>query len=318
MSYTFTVNQSPTTGAETIFLLKARLKAAGWTVPSSSDGTTYNAAGDQITGFASGAGGMANNSAWFRIQDPGGTREFTFQRGTTNTAWRIKYSASAKFTTGSPGATQTPQSSDQQLILGAGTDASPTFGTLFSTDGGYRAHFMADNSTPYPFYFFCYANGGWPGTTGLPALLFDPVTNADAADTDQAVIYVAVTADTTPFGISHYAGTTSGPKGYLKKGLAGEGFVTIPAAYYQAQVGTLVPANLVSNPHSGKDDEFPVPYMRQQAQANPTGYKGVSRIVHWRATTRSTGSTLSVTVSKDRVVISSCSLPWDGSSDPLL
>ncbi len=62
----------PSTGSAAIFAFKELLVDAGWTVLPSSDGTTYNASGDQITTGSSGAGGMANNSAWFRIESPAG------------------------------------------------------------------------------------------------------------------------------------------------------------------------------------------------------------------------------------------------------
>ncbi len=318
MTWTFTVNQSPATGSEAIFLLKARLKTNGWTVPASSDGTTYNSSGDQITVAGSGAGGMANNSAWFRIQAPDGIRELTFQRGSGgNTSWRMKYSASAKFTGGSPSATQTPQATDQQPIMGAGTDASPTFAGLFGVDASYRLQIGSDNAASFGFYLVCYPNGGWVSTNGLSVILFDPVTNADSLDVDQVVIYTGLASDSGVFGTGHYASSGSGPKGYLKKGMVGEGFVAIPATYYRSS-GDVVPSGIVSNPHSGKDDEFPVPYIRATNQGLPAGWKGLSSMVRWRGTDRSLGSTLSVNGPKDRWVVNKASLPWDGTTDPLL
>ncbi len=136
------VNLLPATGAEAIYDLKEFLKTSlSFVVPESSDGTTYNNAADQITSGGAGANGMANANAWFRIQDPDGEYEWTFQRdASNNTDWRIKYSAADGFTGGSPAATQTPSATDEQLLHGAGTDASPTHSVLFQTDGGYRWH----------------------------------------------------------------------------------------------------------------------------------------------------------------------------------
>ena len=70
MAYTFLTNQTPATAAVAIYNLKTTFKAAGWTVPRSSDGTTYNNSGDQISAGTSGAGGMDNARAWFVIQEP--------------------------------------------------------------------------------------------------------------------------------------------------------------------------------------------------------------------------------------------------------
>ena len=117
----FVLNKTtPATGAVAMYELKELLKLAGWTVLSSSDGTTYNSGGDQITSGASGANGMANNNAWFRIRSPAGAGavSFTFQRGTTNLAWRIVRSRTAGFTTGSPSATVVPSASDGGTMLG--------------------------------------------------------------------------------------------------------------------------------------------------------------------------------------------------------
>lgn len=185
------------TGAAAIFKLKAVLKAAGWTVPSSSDGTTYNSSGDQITVATSGAGGMANNSAWFVIREPGGRREWCFQRGTTNQVWRVKYSALARFTGGSPGATRVPSatdSADANALIGGGTDASPTFGSWFATDSTYRVHITA-NSTPisgcYPFNLITTIS---PGSTVSNACCFqEPMApgSFSAADVDPCVVSVS-------------------------------------------------------------------------------------------------------------------------------
>lgn len=303
-----------------MYLFKTQLIAAGWTVPASSDGTTYNASGDQITSGASGASGLGNNSAWFRIQDPDSLREYTIQRGTTDLVWRVKYSASAKFTTGSPSATQTPQSTDQQLIrgLGGGTDASPTFGQLFSTNATYRFHCMSRDAGNYGAYLLAYPNGGWSSGIGLSVLVFDPVLAAPEEDIDPYVHYTGLALDSAPLGVSHLGSNSTGAQGYMKKGLSGEGFVIIPGNNLEAVGVDTYPHGLVSNPHNSKDDEMPVPYARQAAQAAPTGWKGVSTMINWRGVSRSTGSTVSVNAAKDRIVVNSCSLPWDGSSDPLL
>lgn len=121
MAYVF-YKGTPASFAECMYQLKELLKTAGWTVQSSSDGTTYNASGDQITSGGSGAGGMANTNAWFRIRSPAGASnpEFTVQRGTGNTAWRVKFSQSNAFTGGSPGATQTPSATNERVDFGGG------------------------------------------------------------------------------------------------------------------------------------------------------------------------------------------------------
>ena len=182
---------TPATGAQAMYELKGLLKLAGWSVLSSSDGTTYNAAGDQISNGGAGANGMANNSAWFRIRSPAGAGavSFTFQRGTTNQAWRIKRSRTAGFTGGSPGATQTPSATDEGIMTGGGTDAAPTYVNLQTTDGTYRWNAGADNAAPYGWWAGSFLVGG-----GVPLtfLCHDPLTGTEATDADQAVFWMAI------------------------------------------------------------------------------------------------------------------------------
>lgn len=116
MAYTFLVNQTPATGAVAMYQLISTLMTAGWLKKMDSDGTTYSATGVQITSGASGTNGLGNNNAWVRLQSPttnGGTivdqtREITIQRGSSDTGWRIKYSAHGKFVGGVPNAISTP------------------------------------------------------------------------------------------------------------------------------------------------------------------------------------------------------------------
>lgn len=181
--------------ATAFFRLKTVLIAAGWTVTSSSDGTTYSAVADVITTGATGAGGLGNTNAWYCIQEPGGRRQFTIQHLTT-TFFRVKYSALAKFTGGTPGALQTPSATDQQILVGGGTDAAPT-GLLYFNTGNNRVMVIA-NSTPisgvYPFQLWVMATPGSANTTG--ALALEPMApgSYDSADADPCVIFACTTS----------------------------------------------------------------------------------------------------------------------------
>lgn len=137
---------TPATGAACMFDFKEFAKANGWTVPRSSDGITYNPSGDQITTGAAGAGGMANNYAWFELRCPAGLRSLVFQRITTNLLWRVKYEGPGSgFTGGTPTATRVPTATREVVVRGGGTDAAPTGYTLHTTDGTYRAIFTCDD-----------------------------------------------------------------------------------------------------------------------------------------------------------------------------
>jgi hypothetical protein len=320
MSYTYSVNNSFATGAIAVFNLKETLKTGGWLVKSSSDGTTYNSTGDQIVSGAAGATGLANSNAWFRIQAPGTPhREFTFQRG-SNTSWRIKYSTAANFTGGSPGATQTPSATDEQLLLGTGTDAAPSTATWFSADAGYLTHIGVGTggSDGYGFYIVNLLNGG-SNTAGC--LVLDPINAGITEDVDQCVLYTGITTGCFTTSILASEGSSGADRvvGWIGKGLTGEGFVSIPANQYFSGGNTVVPGNLGTNPFNSKDDTIPIFFMRRVALVNPVGYKGIGGLMKWVGTTRSIGDTLSTSASgsKDRIIINAVSLPWNGSTPSL-
>lgn len=156
MALQHNVNVIPATGAAAVYQLKSTLIAAGWTCVGSGDGTTYSAAGDVIVSAAA----LAVTRAWFILRDPGGRREICFQRGTTNLLWRIKISEEARFTGGSPNATTVRSATDEHVIFGSGTDASPTGVALFGTDGAYRFNCMAENAvygSTNVYTWYCFA-----------------------------------------------------------------------------------------------------------------------------------------------------------------
>ena len=316
MAYDFTdTNLTPATGAEAIFKLKERLKAEGWVVKESSDGSTYSSSSDIVTVPGAGAGGMANNSAWFRIQDPATVRELTVQRGTDNKDWRVKYSAVSKFVGGTPGITETPSAADEELILGAGTDAAPSFVTWFGTDGAYKMQIAVDDATPYPWWFVCYPNGGGDPNA---VMVFDPVSNPLAGDGDPLVIYVGIDGDANlePSTLGAITAGTSNAlaRGYLDYGEGGEDWVNILAHTYDSVGGgQFCPDNMTANPHSGKDGMLPIVWGRPAGQPAPQGYKGTSRTMRWHGTNRSTPSTLSDAAAGDRFVAGRVSFDWNGS-----
>ena len=164
MTYQFNVNITPVNGHDAVFQWKQFMVShANWTVVKSSDGTT-TANSDVITSYLSGAGGLGNNRSWFVIQQPSSTLQFCFQNMAANSgnSWRIKYSPSGFVNGGTATVTPTANIStftgieDAGVILGSaiGTDASPGGQNLFSSDGTYHLHMMADDAAPNGFYFF--------------------------------------------------------------------------------------------------------------------------------------------------------------------
>jgi hypothetical protein len=193
-----TYNLLHSSGAQAMFRLKETLKHAGWTVLSSGDGTTYWAAADGITLEGSGAGGMNNNSAWFRITDPGAERELVFQRGAAHYTWTLQYSRLDKFVGGAPNATTIPTATD---MVGYRSGGLSTSGTLFNTTAGtsWRVNIAVQTAAEGNVYAFWMT---WRDTLNLDGrgLIFcDALDNTltPAADDDQSIWY------------SHYVNTSS-------------------------------------------------------------------------------------------------------------
>lgn len=313
-----------TTGADTFYQIKTFLKARGWTVPASSDGLTYNASGDQITSAASGAGGMDNNSAWFRLQDPAGVRERLFQRGTNNKNWRDKYSRASKFTGGSPGATTAPTAADQGHVQGADT---PTFVTCLPTDGTYKLYGAADNAAPYGFCFL----GLSSGLTALNFFLcYDPLASLpDASDLDPYVVGMnSATSNLTNIGAgTHFfsSSTGSGFSSWLDVGGGSAAFVKVGLPVHSifdtgGSARNVTPggdgtSHAGTYNGQGKYLILPAYYDRPSTNTVPVGTKGVS--YWWRLATGpiAVGDTGVVGTSKDWVGVGTGLLfRWNGTT----
>lgn len=324
MAFFYNVNQYPGTGAIALYAFKEQLKTVGWVVKSSSDGTTYNSTGDQISSGGAVANGLGNSSAWFRIQCPsmgGVTRELCFQRGGNNSVWKIKYSYSAGFTGGSPGATRVPSATDETFIMGNGTDAAPTFGTLFGSDGAYKYHCAAaDGNDGYMFYSVGYtSNAG-----ALSHILYMDQIQADSISSLDIDGYVFFAANSIALQASNIHGHSSGgtnfwgPQSWLRKGLAGEVWSSTPvlAYYYYTSVGalTFAPKILGVNSFDGKDFGLPAIYAKGSDQAGAySGFKGIGRLFKLASSTRSNGTTLNLSTTRDKIQIDEFIFPWNGS-----
>jgi hypothetical protein len=325
VAYVYTKNLGPAFGSEAIFNLKTSLKAAGWTVLKSSDGTTYNASGDQITQGATGAGGMRVIKAWFVITQPGAafgsTRSLLIQNAdATGTSFRIKYSAGAGFSGGSPAALVTPSAADEVAILGAGTDAAPTFATLFTTAYGntapVRQQIMCNNAAPYEWYSVSYLQGG--GDT-IQLMMCDVMTTGsfDVLDVDPYVHLFG--SSTSQLFQTPLLGSMTLAKAWYRKGLAGALFTALGANQYTFGSSQGVAGTLGPNGYSNKDVVFPLLFARGIADSTAVGLKGQSTLLRWVGAARASGDTLSLVTTSDALCLLSSSpnclaVPWDGST----
>lgn len=287
----YTYNLSHTSGAASMFRLKELLKYAGWTVLSSSDGLSYNSSGDQITHAGSGAGGMENNYAWFRITDPGAVREYLFQRQTNHYTWISQYSALDGFVGGSPDATTLPTAADMKGIRDAGLS---TAGQIFPNGTTWYTQIAAQTSAEgdvYAFWMTCKDSGAGTGRLTLICEAIDS-SEAPATDDDLAIhfLYWDNTSKIPAFdtytaqSISSDYSSTIGFWGWARYNEANEEwgrYLAIAFAYYNSS-GTLSILSgtnvLASNPESSRYPAFPIYWFRVRA-ATVVGYKGVGKYV---------------------------------------
>lgn len=320
MAHLFDTNTIPATGSVCLYKLLAKLIAQGWTKPKDSDGTTYSAVGAQILSGAAGGNGLGNTSAWFVVHDPNGLRSFCFQRGISNLVWRAKYSKAAGFTGGAPSNTQVPSAADEALLLGGGTDAAPTYATLFGADGTLRFNCCAaDASVGYGFYFDAFTAGNANSAHYSMMLDIMAAGSGPPTDPDPSVIYMANAGagGATAWGADLYGGTTS-TRSYLGASFLNLlGMALQTTAGIRAFPGDAAGHGVGTNPTTAQDDGVPIFYARPAtAFVAPSGYKGCSSLLRWSGTLRSNMATISNTgvLSRDKIWINGCLLPWDGSA----
>jgi hypothetical protein len=325
MSLVFDVNNLPAGGAEAMYSFKELLKAATWIHQASSDGLTFTTTpgniNDKLTGFGTGVGGFNNASAWIVMQQPtggaapfSGTRQICLQRTSTGggngDSWRIKYSMSAGFTGGSPSAIRTPSATDEGILWGGGTDASPTFAQLFGA--GERWHACADDASPFGFWSASYS----AGLLGKHGFMMDPMLAGTfpIEDVEPYGFYVDWTT-ANPGAWDRTRLATETIRMWYDKGGPFERFVTDASALVPISATTTTAIPVGVNPHNGQDDLILMPYARRAnlAAGGPSGHKGFSRWLHWNGVTR-VADTLSVLSSKDHIIIHMSALPWDGST----
>ncbi len=162
---------SALTGSAGLFRFKEDSKATGASVVLSSDGTTRNDVGDQITTNTTGAGGINNANVHFVIRRAGAP-DWLFVRGLDETLWSIYHSISGAFSGGN--ATTRPTAGDELNVLFSGAvslfvggtqnmeiqieDATP-FRWAFRTAYDYYVSFIGSLTRPILMTSFAYQGG---------------------------------------------------------------------------------------------------------------------------------------------------------------
>lgn len=318
MARNFYTNLVPTNADHIFFLLKHYLKLHGWVVTASSDGTTYNASGDQITVYASGAGGIGNNRAWFVIRDPGSKIWFSYQRGTQKYEFRVTVSVSA-FSAGSPSATQIPApatAAHESLRLGGGTAAAPTFTNHSTNDSDSHLHLMIDDAAPYGFWAFSHTWLSAASTGPRFAMFLDPMDDGPSNDNWKYVFQCAYGAGGDRMNYTVLTATETGsnaPVAYFLRGDGGsEAWAGVTYGSYKILTSQVVP-EFLGRGQFAYDPGLPMPAGRRSGAAAPTGEKGTSTLFRWPVVARAHGE---VFTGKTRAVMGSVIVEWDGVSEP--
>lgn len=305
MAFIFDTNQPVTDGFGAIYRLKELLKLAGWTVTASGGGTTYPnyATSDIFTGYRTGAEApnlLGNANSWFQIRSPSNV-SLSFQTDGASYNWSINVSPSVGFTGGSTAVPGT--AADQTALL--------NLGQLFN-GGTWYWNCAADNAAPYGFWGAAINPGAV--NAGEGGLVFEPLTATTPGDPYPFVFYMAKVG--FQFGVSVNQG---GLPSYYFYQLAWEPSLTpsnptwVAGHCWSSNAGTLLQASSV-NPLTGADEVYPIAYARRYDAGAPwQGWKGISTMMKWVSVSRSYGSTLTVSSTRDRIVLNQVSLPWDGS-----
>lgn len=310
MAYSFDVNTIGITCPVAVFKLVTLLLAKGWTKPKDSDGTTYSSAGTQVTSGAAGAGGLANNSAWFLLKHPSTNRTFCFQRGTANLNWRVSYCADNAFTSGTPGATRIPApagGSVEVILLGAGTDAAPTYAGLFGADSTFYFHAEAGGSDEdYAWIFW----GVTPGASPTPAgvTFYDPMLPASYVEGDPDPSVVACTGSGNGFGTVGGGADSALMRAWMGPINDTNNNRSIGTSSYG--IGYTVSSG--TNPVTGKESLIPVPWVRRAAPGG--GMKGYSRLFRQPTGIHTMMTPYTVESANDFVGVITLVLPWNGSA----
>jgi hypothetical protein len=273
-----------------------------------------------------------------------GTRQYGVQNSNGGDArtWRIKYSFSGGYTAPAAAGTATRMPvinsgiSDEVFICGGGSDASPTFDFVFGgTNGGSRCNCMADdgffvsgsNATPYGFYMITWTNGAGAGTEAEVGM--DPMISGScpAGDVDPFCFRRMNTTISTgifnPFISQQTFGRAAGVNGvaltwFRKNNPQGAQFTGIAGGYWSRGNSSngfqnAIPQQAGANVNSNEDDLLPVVMIRGASLGGFGGYKGVSSLIRYTSSIKTTGTALSVAGNRDRIVVNTCTLPWDGS-----
>lgn len=176
----YNVNDQFATNSEKFVSMANTLLAAGWTVVDRSDGTTVSVGGQNS------AANWNNNDAWERYRQPGGQRDLTIQRGTSDRSVRMYLGRAGILFTGGT-ATVPPTDATAFQIVGSSNNFNTGFFSFTAINEycHFSAKSTADGATAdvYPFYFYT-AIVGTPPTFPLGVYLESVTSPAGIVDVE--------------------------------------------------------------------------------------------------------------------------------------
>jgi hypothetical protein len=308
---------TPATGAVAFYTALLLWVSAGCTVSKSGDGLAlFSSTTNILTSGASGAGGLGNTNAWFVIQ-LGGGEEWCIQRGGTNQAWRIKVSRAAGFIGGTPSATRVPSATDEQVLLGFGTDAAPSGTTILANDGTFYLSIGIDTTAPRRLWWEGYAISG----SALNSMIFrDVLVPTEPSDAD---VYVRGVVGGGTITSSTLVGVTNGSATVLPyyMGYIPSAAPTVvrhmPLTLSAANTTPTFPGNTGTLSISGKDPLLVPRYQRYASLGATVCMKGKSTLFAFCGVTRANGDRFTVATANDRVGFALLTTPWDNTVVPL-
>jgi hypothetical protein len=180
---------------------------------------------------------------------------------------------------------------------------------------------------------FSYLVSTGSATTSGGCLVFDPLVSYDASDVDPYAFYCPQPAQNV-LDVSSAGATCASqanatlirytPVKLLYKGTLYQAWQNVSMLMYFMHDGgstagnPVFPNNSSTNPHTGEDDLLPVPYGRVASigatvMTPPNGFMGISTLLKYSGVSRSTGSPLTVSTTRDYISIVDIVFPWNGS-----
>jgi hypothetical protein len=317
---------------EVLWILASLFVAAGWRVVQSGDGlSTYSTSdGSAITNvnttdtstfssndgstYAKIAGSIANDRAWLVLKTPAAAAAQGELGLQLISAAGSALSLRAKFSAGGFVAASHAQrlpaatggSSDQVVLLGGGTDTSPTGTDIVCVNGGFRFNGAVDDSTATPRAWATI----WDSASdtmrlgGVWDFVTDLLTGSDTYPYVVALVnddWLASFGDATNIAAAARGGATRfGGSGTTKVALLERRF-TEGTRYIEA-IG-------VNSLNSREDTIFPE-WARPAAAGGARGLKGTSSVLRLRATARSSGDNLTTTITREFMHSNGLWVPW--------